>query len=83
MEMPGPVHYALKTGCRSAHPIRNSQHTSHIVLKLPVSNEKCQTILKQLIDGGNANSIPGQCRMLLYIYKVPKDDSKPFEKLTL
>ena len=27
--------------------------------------------------------MPEQCRTLLYIYKVPKDDSKLFKKLTL
>ena len=65
--MPGPVHVALKTGYRSTHPIRNSQHTSHIVLKIPASNESNQNILKFLRDGGNANSMPEQCRTLLYI----------------
>ena len=46
MEMPGPVHFAVKTGYKSTRPIRNSQHTSHIILKLPVSNENYQNILK-------------------------------------
>ena len=38
--MPGPVHFALRTGYSSTRPIRNSQHTSHIVLKLR-SHKQC------------------------------------------
>ena len=51
--------------------------------KLGVLSESYQNILKKLRDGGNGNSMPEQCRTLLYIYKVTKDDSKLFKKLTL